>query len=528
MGLLDRVRSQGWVHGRRWVLGVGLCVGVVCALGSGGLLAATPQATHDAVITNCTNDAQLQTALLDPGTSTVTFNCGAGQHTIPFGAAVLVSGQITVNGANRITLDGGNTTALIQVATTGSLTLRNLTVQNGVFTGNYPLENFGQLTLDGVTVRNNSSTGEGGVVYNNNLLTVRNSQFLNNTGVGTLTTSSNGAAIYQLAGRATVVNSTFTNNRINSTIGGGGAIAVLGGNFSVDGSSFSANRALDGGALYVGAGTIVTVTASTFSGNDAGYGGAIESNGELQLDYSRLISNTADTEGGAIWVAQSDTDITYTTIADNGTTGLGGGISCATNTLSIIHSTLSGNIASDRGGAIYSLCNVNLTNSTLSGNTAQGVGGGGGLYQAGSGFATIAAVTLADNSAAVGGGVYNDDSAGSAITLQFTLLTNNTNGNCDGGSISSLGYNFASDTNCALAQTGDVENVVLAVAPLAANGGPTLTRMPVSGNPAVNAIPSASCGFSVDQRDVSRPQGTGCDAGAVEVLRRVRMPLVIK
>jgi hypothetical protein len=497
-------------------------------LGSQSLSAASPQTPQNAVITNCANDAQLQAALLDPGTSTVTFACGAGPQTIRFGATVVVSGQITVEGANRITLDGGDTTALLQVATGGSLTLRNLTVQNGVFNGVHPLENFGQLTLDHVIVRANSSSGEGGAIFNNNRLIVRNSHFIDNRGVGTLTTTSNGAAIYNYSGRATIHNSTFTNNRILSTIGLGGAIAVIGGELLVEGSSFTRNRALDGGALFVGASTVVTVTASSFVDNSAGYGGAIESNGELQLDDSRLISNTADNEGGGIWVAQSDTDITYTTIADNRAGSLGGGISCGGNTVSIIHSTLSANVATDRGGALYSSCNVNLTNSTLDGNSAQGVGGGGGVYQTGSGFATLAAVTLADNSAPVGGGLYNDDTAGSAVTLQFTLLADNVGGNCDGGSISSLGYNFASDTNCALAQTGDVENVALALEPLAAGGGPTWIRMPAGGNPAVNAIPAAACGFSSDQRDVSRPQGSGCDAGAVEVWRRVRMPRLIR
>ena len=52
---------------------------------------------------------------------------------------------------------------------------------------------------------------------------------------------------------------------------------------------------------------------------------------------------------------------------------------------------------------------------------------------------------------------------------------------------------------------------------LANNGGPTQTLLPLTGSPLLDAIPPASCGAAVDQRGITRPQGTGCDIGAVEV-----------
>jgi hypothetical protein len=59
--------------------------------------------------------------------------------------------------------------------------------------------------------------------------------------------------------------------------------------------------------------------------------------------------------------------------------------------------------------------------------------------------------------------------------------------------------------------------------PLAENGGPTQTRMPLAGSPAVDAAANSLCA-ATDQRGIGRPQdGNGdgsavCDIGAVEFL----------
>ena len=50
---------------------------------------------------------------------------------------------------------------------------------------------------------------------------------------------------------------------------------------------------------------------------------------------------------------------------------------------------------------------------------------------------------------------------------------------------------------------------------LADNGGPTLTHLLEAGSPAIDAANGAVCP-ATDQRGVARPQGAGCDVGAVE------------
>ncbi|MCX6046284.1 MAG: hypothetical protein NT075_14325 [Chloroflexi bacterium] len=506
------------IRNSKWLL---LLVALLISPLSAQIALAAPT---DTTVTNCDNDTQLNHAVTSAGTTTITFDCGPGPHTIPIGGYMTVAGEVIIDGGGQITLDGGGASAFFQVFVNHTLDLRNITLQNGIFKDVNPLENFGTMTLTNVQMKNNQTTNQGGAVTNTGTLVVRNSSFTGNTA------NDAGGAIASASGGSVVVeSSSFTSNRVPGSFGTGGAIAVQSNKATITNSTFRNNSALDGGALYVNTSTVVTVTGSTFTENNAGYGGAIESRGELQVDYSNFQQNQANGgDGGAIWVLDSDTDITYSTFNNNKANTTGGGISCYGNTLSVIHSTISGNQSSDNGGGIYSTCNLNVSNTTLSGNKAPGKGGGG-IYQASSGSANIAATTIAGNTAAFGAGVYNDGAGSSTLSLQFTLLANNTTGNCD-GVITSLGFNLASDNNCgALTQPGDQKNVNLPLGPLTNNGGPTQTLLPLDGNPAIDAIPTP-CSFSHDQRGIQRPQHGKCDIGAVEVeaVKSIYLPVVIK
>ena len=99
--------------------------------------------------------------------------------------------------------------------------------------------------------------------------------------------------------------------------------------------------------------------------------------------------------------------------------------------------------------------------------------------------------------------------------------------NCSGfDATTSEGYNFADDTSCSFGSIGDVQRSGAdpALGGLASNGGPTLTLLPEVGSPLIDAIPTSACqagtaaGITTDQRGEARPQGVGCDIGAVEVV----------
>src|SRR6185295_10540863 len=86
------------------------------------------------------------------------------------------------------------------------------------------------------------------------------------------------------------------------------------------------------------------------------------------------------------------------------------------------------------GGAIHNHGTLDLTNVTITGNHAtrcsfSAICGGGGIYNAASGTATLTNVTIADNDASVDAGGL----AGKVMTLHNVLIVDNTggNGNCD-------------------------------------------------------------------------------------------------
>jgi hypothetical protein len=84
----------------------------------------------------------------------------------------------------------------------------------------------------------------------------------------------------------------------------------------------------------------------------------------------------------------------------------------------------------------------------------------------------------------------------------------------------SEGHNLASDATCGLLLAGDVQQVSPLLGPLADNGGPTRTHLPIPGSPAIDTG-TPDC-LPTDQRGLGRPSDGGsgaavCDKGSVEV-----------
>ena len=118
------------------------------------------------------------------------------------------------------------------------------------------------------------------------------------------------------------------------------------------------------------------------------------------------------------------------------------------------------------------------------------------------------------------------------ISVRNTIVASNTvadplNGaqkpsNC--GGVTSLGSNLETGTDCGFTASGDRQKTDpgFLTGALRFNGGNTETFALSATSPAVDAIASTAAGCAgSDQRDVSRPQGEGCDIGAYELFQPV-------
>lgn len=186
---------------------------------------------------------------------------------------------------------------------------------------------------------------------------------------------------------------------------------------------------------------------------------------------------------------------------------------------------------------------MTLSDSTLSGNVANGNSGGGVLSRAfDSSSVTLSNSTLSGNSAGTaGGGVSSFTYTSSRVTLSRTLIVGNTAGVGDeilwfnfGGSFTAADANLFGHSGLTNAQAflyftsgaTDITATADGTTPttlthiltpaLAPNGGSTRTHNLVPGSPAIDASPVDAACLPTDQRGVSRPQGPACDIGAVE------------
>jgi hypothetical protein len=283
-----------------------------------------------------------------------------------------------------------------------------------------------------------------------------------------------------------------------------------------------------GGAVYA---PTVSVSSSILHNNQAGIsGGAIfAANGQVDILLSHLYDNKAATgSGGAaytlwFWVNSS-------TLEGNEAGFRGGALLAFGGThSSILNSTLSGNDAGDAGGAVATSSPLTVANTTITGNSAGAVAGGVRLFADVADMTlTLQHVTLVGNEAPVGANLAvakEEGTAGVALVSFGTVvaLPAAGGGNCaldEGVGTVSEGYNFSDGNSCGFTGGTDHENAGdPQLGALADNGGPTQTRLPATDSPLLDAIPVADChaGIGFDQRGVDRPQGSGCDIGAVEV-----------
>ncbi|MEW6264345.1 MAG: CSLREA domain-containing protein [Thermodesulfobacteriota bacterium] len=228
--------------------------------------------------------------------------------------------------------------------------------------------------------------------------------------------------------------------------------------------------------------------------------------------------SAAGANGGGIYVENGWANLTECTLANN-TAASGGGLNNK-GRITLSGCTLYSNHATLGGGIYNQGPRADLTNCTISSNTASNLGGG--LYNFGA-AAYLDFTTIALNSALTGGGIYIYSGA---VEVWHTLIAGNigSSPDCAGGLVSA-GYNLIGNSNGA--GFGFLASDILdppyssnhIVGPLAGYGGPTLTHALVEGSPAIDAGDPYFAGPPYyDQRGwgYSRILGWAVDIGAYE------------
>ena len=263
----------------------------------------------------------------------------------------------------------------------------------------------------------------------------------------------------------------------------------------------------------------------TDSTTNTASGGNVLNAGNLTLseDQIQLGQSTGGGGGGISNQGAGSLTITHSLVQDNsainqvsGTSGMGGGVEnfalrFTGSNLTIDNSTIYNNTAAAGGGGVLSDCagpctsTTTIVNSTIFGNDGGTAGTNGGGVLATAGTISLENSILASN----------------------TIGTGATASNCGSANISSLGHNIADGTGCPLTATGDRPSTnpqFLKQNPKDPSvfiddwGGNTDSFVLQATSPAVDAVPAGSPGCTgTDQLDTPRPQGSGCDIGAVEV-----------
>lgn len=225
------------------------------------------------------------------------------------------------------------------------------------------------------------------------------------------------------------------------------------------------------------------------------YGAGIHSVGNLQILRCCITSNKAPLgNGGGVYNRGTLSALTESTVSYNTSGQHGGGI-FDDQDMTIFRSAIYNNIANGDGGGLNEAGTANIINSTIACNRATGSGGGiGGTALT----LNTYNVTIAGNSAAVGGGVARQGPGGS-WALANTIIANNSAptdadvNNEFGFTISAAnGRNLIQNTNGGTLNTStgldasDITGVDPKLGPLQNNGGPTLTMALLPGSPAID------------------------------------------
>ena len=277
----------------------------------------------------------------------------------------------------------------------------------------------------------NNSASYGGAIVNVKDLTVRNTEFVNNTpdaifnyvgfggnldlGIENFTDLQN--AIGLVTGTLTLnQNVVMTDDEAANFVNG----VIINKNIRIDGKGHTIDAKNLGRIFEIDGGFAVTLTNVTLTNGKADNGGAIYNFGNLDLVHVNFVNNTAK-YGGAIMNYAYGLVLDDSTFTNN-TAKIGGAIYNSADCFVVGNSTFANNTATSNGGVIFNYgIGFVVGNSTFVNNSA--ADGAGAILNGGRGF-VVGNSTFANNTAtSKGGAIYN---YGIGFVVGNSTFTNNT------------------------------------------------------------------------------------------------------
>jgi len=276
------------------------------------------------------------------------------------------------------------------------------------------------------------------------------------------------------------------------TISGGGEFRifdVLGGNLTIKNLTLRDGKAEFGGALRLRGASDVTIFRSTLANNEAVYGGAIAQTGgqqnRLSIENSSFLGNRAERHAGALDIVGGTVSIKNSGFQDNYSDDYGGAIVNAVSTTRIENSTFYNNSAQHDAGVLHvfsgdvSLIHVTMVNNFLT-----------AAYSHSGNTITKQASSPGD----------------AKVSLRNSIVAGRGGEDCFGG-VDHYSGNLSRDGSCGFERSGAPRLGDL-------TGSPAYFPL-LDQSPAVDTADPEFC-LETDQLGTSRPQGGGCDIGAIE------------
>ncbi|MFV0565125.1 MAG: right-handed parallel beta-helix repeat-containing protein [Flavobacteriaceae bacterium] len=230
-------------------------------------------------------------------------------------------------------------------------------------------------TIDNCTFTNNTAQTAGAISAGENInnLKIINSTFTGNTAMKTdRNTGGGGAVVLNKVMNAEIQTNTFSGNTASNAWGGALLVLETKGNIIISSNNtFTNNKALSGGAVFLFSNSNITLEKNTFTNNKAtfnsaytatGLGGAITTaiDNTVRIFDNNFTTNSASEQGGAINFETSTQNsyINNNTFDGNSSGKYGGAVMAASFTdnsgssLNINDNTFKKNRATERGGAI--------------------------------------------------------------------------------------------------------------------------------------------------------------------------------